>query len=169
MILVLFMTASSGSINFDAGNQAQTALCFLFRCSSDPSSIHRPLEYQHFELRDQHCRDGRFDPDDETGVARRKIGGKADACLKNERDAALNQIFDDRRYIAIDEIHVQDRGGDGMFFEKNKRFLGACRRANDFATRVFDREREIQCNERFVFRDKDGQVIEQHMIPSEAI
>jgi hypothetical protein len=63
-----------------------------------------PLEYQHFELRYQHCSHGWFDPDDEIGVTRRKIGGKADASLKNEREAVGYQIFDYGRNVPADKI-----------------------------------------------------------------
>lgn len=116
---------------------------------------------------DQFCRHVGLDANEQLWIARDQQRGQADAGLKDYRHIALKQSFDDRRDVAIGQIHIENCRRDGLPFKQRQRLVDGRSGANDRAACIFDGEGEIQGNEDFIFRNKNSRAIEDRMASNE--
>ena len=94
---------------------------------------------------------------------------KANAGLENNRHPLSHQIFDDRQNVSGNQVYIGNRRGDGLLLEEAARLFGSGGWPDDSTARVVDRKRKNECDEGFVFRNEDGRMIGQHMVPGRGI
>lgn len=94
---------------------------------------------------------------------------KANAGLEHHRHPLSHQIFDDWRNVSGNQVYIGNRRGDGLLLEEAARLFGSGGWSDDSIACVVDRKRKNECDEGFVFRNEDGRMIGQHMVPGRGI